>query len=97
MPVVSLDLEHYAGDRTILLGSAPILREHPGGGEEPSPSTNLTRELAARRLFRVPPCRESNIHLQASMPSPGFEPRSYVPQAASLTTIPDGRLKHFFK
>ncbi|GFT59068.1 hypothetical protein TNCV_186481 [Trichonephila clavipes] len=38
-----------------------------------SPSTNLTRELAARLLFRVPPCREGTFRLQISMPSPGFE------------------------
>ncbi|GFW15447.1 hypothetical protein TNCV_4655871 [Trichonephila clavipes] len=41
------------------------------------PSTNLTRELATRRLFRVPPCHKDTIHLQASMSSLGFEPRSY--------------------
>ncbi|GFT73966.1 hypothetical protein TNCV_4895821 [Trichonephila clavipes] len=39
-----------------------------------SPSTNLTRGLVARRLFKVPPCREGTIHLQTSMSSPGFEP-----------------------
>ncbi|GFX58028.1 hypothetical protein TNCV_4047861 [Trichonephila clavipes] len=33
------------------------------------------RELAARRLFKVPPCHEGTIHLQTSMSSPGFEPR----------------------
>ncbi|GFT01676.1 hypothetical protein TNCV_4205051 [Trichonephila clavipes] len=38
-----------------------------------SPSTNLTRELAARRLFKIPSCREGTIHLQTSMSSPGFE------------------------
>ncbi|GFU00745.1 hypothetical protein TNCV_4818991 [Trichonephila clavipes] len=42
-----------------------------------SPSTNLMRGLEARRLFRVPPCREGTIHLQTSMPSPGFEARPY--------------------
>ncbi|GFX80110.1 hypothetical protein TNCV_2107561 [Trichonephila clavipes] len=40
-----------------------------------SPSTNLTRGLAARWLFEVPSCREGTIHLQTSMSSPGFEPR----------------------
>ncbi|GFV74520.1 hypothetical protein TNCV_5129621 [Trichonephila clavipes] len=43
-----------------------------------SPSTNLTRGPAARRLFKVPPCREGTIHdtihLQTSMSSPGFKP-----------------------
>ncbi|GFW82877.1 uncharacterized protein TNCV_3494471 [Trichonephila clavipes] len=46
--------------------------KHQGGGL--GPSTNLTRGLAARRLFKVPPCREGTIHLQTSMSSPGFEP-----------------------
>ncbi|GFX14822.1 hypothetical protein TNCV_1485651 [Trichonephila clavipes] len=42
-----------------------------------SPSTNYTRGLPARRLFRVPPCRKGIIPLQTSMPSPGFEPTPY--------------------
>ncbi|GFU27643.1 hypothetical protein TNCV_3825551 [Trichonephila clavipes] len=37
-----------------------------------SPSTNITRGHTARRLWR-----KRNIHLQTSMPSPGFEPRPY--------------------
>ncbi|GFV21708.1 hypothetical protein TNCV_164391 [Trichonephila clavipes] len=41
------------------------------------PSTNLTRGLAARRLFRVFPSRKFTLHLQASMSSPGFGPRPY--------------------
>ncbi|GFT37740.1 hypothetical protein TNCV_3892671, partial [Trichonephila clavipes] len=53
-------------------------REHPGGWSGAfhlsSPSTNLMRGLAARRLFKVPSCREGTIHLQTSMSSPGFEP-----------------------
>ncbi|GFY07437.1 uncharacterized protein TNCV_5086221 [Trichonephila clavipes] len=49
--------------------------ENPGGGQ--GPSTNHTRGLAARRLFRVPPCRKGTIHLQTSMSSPGFEPSLY--------------------
>ncbi|GFW94684.1 hypothetical protein TNCV_4247241 [Trichonephila clavipes] len=36
---------------------------------------NLRRALAARRLFRVPPCREGTIHLQTYMFSPVLEPR----------------------
>ncbi|GFU62000.1 hypothetical protein TNCV_4022821 [Trichonephila clavipes] len=36
-------------------------------------STNLTRGLAARRIFKVPPCREGTIHLQTSLSSPGFK------------------------
>ncbi|GFU70238.1 hypothetical protein TNCV_903801 [Trichonephila clavipes] len=42
-----------------------------------SPYTNLTRGFASRLLFRVPHCHEGTIHLQASMPSPGFKPRPY--------------------
>ncbi|GFU59009.1 adhesion G protein-coupled receptor B2 [Trichonephila clavipes] len=63
----------------IYLGFTPILRENTlGGGQEPPtslPLTNLTRGLAARKLFNVLPCRESTIHLQTSMSSPGFKPR----------------------
>ncbi|GFU36189.1 hypothetical protein TNCV_191941 [Trichonephila clavipes] len=40
-------------------------------------STYHTRGLAARRLFRVLPCRKDTIHLQTSMSSPGFEPSPY--------------------
>ncbi|GFW14368.1 hypothetical protein TNCV_3327811 [Trichonephila clavipes] len=42
-----------------------------------SPSPNLTRRLAARRLFRILPCREGTIHLQISMPSLVLEPGPY--------------------
>ncbi|GFV05364.1 hypothetical protein TNCV_225751 [Trichonephila clavipes] len=57
-----------------------------------SPFTNLMRGLVARRLFGVPPCRKGTIHLQTSMPSPGFEPTPYgTVQYAPLTTLPDGR------
>ncbi|GFV01846.1 hypothetical protein TNCV_4557981 [Trichonephila clavipes] len=75
-PAGSEDAEtHHAGVSTIWLGSIPILREdNPGVGQESSffssPSTNLTRGLAARRL--LPECREGTIHLQTSMPSPRF-------------------------
>ncbi|GFV77584.1 hypothetical protein TNCV_1071131 [Trichonephila clavipes] len=51
--------------------------DHLGDGLLSTPSTNFTRRLGSRRLFRVPPCREGTIHLQTSMPSPGFEPRLY--------------------
>ncbi|GFW75986.1 hypothetical protein TNCV_351711 [Trichonephila clavipes] len=37
-----------------------------------SPSTNLTRGLAARRLFKIHLCREGTI--QTSLTSPRFEP-----------------------
>ncbi|GFS91299.1 hypothetical protein TNCV_1307061 [Trichonephila clavipes] len=81
MPNASCSFEHHAGDNTIWLGSTPISREKIRRWSEASqlssPSTNLTRELAARWLFRVPPCHKSTIHLQTSMLSPGFEPRLY--------------------
>ncbi|GFT74059.1 hypothetical protein TNCV_3707911 [Trichonephila clavipes] len=48
---------------------------NPGGIQ--GPSTNHTRGLVARRLLRVPPCRKGTIHLQTSLPSPGFEPSPY--------------------
>ncbi|GFU86691.1 hypothetical protein TNCV_2881111 [Trichonephila clavipes] len=55
--------------------------ENPGGGQIAShlssPSTNHMRGLAARQLFRVPPCRKDTIHLQTSMSSPEFEPIPY--------------------
>ncbi|GFU08379.1 hypothetical protein TNCV_4963001 [Trichonephila clavipes] len=69
-PVVSLSREHHAGD-----GRKPW--EWSGTFNIPSPSTNHTRGLAARRLFIVPPCRKGTIHLQTSMSSPGFEPSPY--------------------
>ncbi|GFX05456.1 hypothetical protein TNCV_1007781 [Trichonephila clavipes] len=78
-PVIRRSFEHHAGDRAIWLGSALILKKHPWGvvrGPHLSfPSTNLTRGLAARWLFRVSPCHKDTIHLQTSMTSSGFEPR----------------------
>ncbi|GFT85095.1 hypothetical protein TNCV_791281 [Trichonephila clavipes] len=68
---------------TLLFCSVPsnFEGEHPGSDQGAYhlsfPFTNLTRGHAARRLFRVPPCRKGTIHLQTSMPSPGFEPRPY--------------------
>ncbi|GFW23863.1 hypothetical protein TNCV_945481 [Trichonephila clavipes] len=47
---------------------------HPG---EALLHTNLTRGLAAGRLFRVNPCHAGTIHLQTSMAAPGFEPSPY--------------------
>ncbi|GFU40270.1 hypothetical protein TNCV_1733701 [Trichonephila clavipes] len=70
--------EHLICDSTIWLDSTPIWRESTLGWSEAShlssPSTNLTRGVVDRRLFRVPPCRAGTIHLQTSMSSPGFEP-----------------------
>ncbi|GFV05422.1 hypothetical protein TNCV_226331 [Trichonephila clavipes] len=71
-PDVSLSFEHHAGDSTFLISSTP-----PQGWSGvcclSSPSTNLTRGLAASR----PPSRKGTIHLQTSMSSPGFEPKPY--------------------
>ncbi|GFT54018.1 hypothetical protein TNCV_153791 [Trichonephila clavipes] len=76
---VSRSFENHRGDRTILVRFHPNFEgEHPGGGQGPptsSLSTNLTSGLAVRLLSRVSPCRKGNIHLQISMPSPGFKPR----------------------
>ncbi|GFV31594.1 transposable element Tcb2 transposase [Trichonephila clavipes] len=76
---LALAYEHHAGDSTILLSSTRISRkntlEWSGDSHLSSPSTNLTRGLAARRLFRVPPYRKGTIHLQTSMFPSAFEPR----------------------
>ncbi|GFV25930.1 hypothetical protein TNCV_2920411 [Trichonephila clavipes] len=81
MPVVSRSFEHRTGDNMIWLVSPSVLRENTLGwtwaSHLSSPSTNLTRGLASRRLFIVTLCREGTIHLQTSMPSPGFEPKPY--------------------
>ncbi|GFV39858.1 hypothetical protein TNCV_4144951 [Trichonephila clavipes] len=60
---------------TYLYNCSDSKEESPGGGQRPS--TNHTRGLAARWLFRVPPCRKGTIHLQTSMSSPEFEPSPY--------------------
>ncbi|GFV48951.1 hypothetical protein TNCV_1093511 [Trichonephila clavipes] len=49
----------------------------PGASQLSFPSTNHTRGLAARWLFRVSPCRKGTIYLQTSTSSPGFEPSPY--------------------
>ncbi|GFS90136.1 hypothetical protein TNCV_508041 [Trichonephila clavipes] len=67
-------------------------REHPGGSETSllfSPSTNLTRGLAARLLFRVPPYRKGL--LWDSNPGPTAQ------QSASLAFILDERPKQMQK
>ncbi|GFU68989.1 hypothetical protein TNCV_3398761 [Trichonephila clavipes] len=48
------------------------------------PFHHHTRGLVARRLFRVPPCRQGTVHLQTSMPSPGFQPYGTAVSAALL-------------
>ncbi|GFV95071.1 uncharacterized protein TNCV_3708671 [Trichonephila clavipes] len=81
--------EKDSGMLTVQFGLVPNFEgEHSGGGQR-SP-TNLTRGLAARWLFRVPPCRKGTIHLQTSMPSPGFEPRHYDTDAQNeIAVVPD--------
>ncbi|GFU21397.1 hypothetical protein TNCV_891411 [Trichonephila clavipes] len=78
---VSRSFEHHTDDSTIWLVSTPILREdtwgRSGASHLSSPSTNLTRGHAARRLSVVPPCSDGTIHLQTSISSPGFKPRPY--------------------
>ncbi|GFT50890.1 hypothetical protein TNCV_1148171, partial [Trichonephila clavipes] len=65
---------------TVRFGSVPpqFRGRKPWGwpGASHLSSTNHTRGLVARRLFRVPPCRKGTIHLQTSMSS-GFEPSLY--------------------
>ncbi|GFY25733.1 uncharacterized protein TNCV_3060641 [Trichonephila clavipes] len=78
------------------LGFSTILRENTLEVIRDShlsfPSTNLTRGLTDRWLFRIPPCREGTTHLQTSMPSPGFQPRSYG--TAELWFQQDGATCH---
>ncbi|GFX50667.1 hypothetical protein TNCV_2722531 [Trichonephila clavipes] len=91
MPVVIRSFEHLASDSMIWLVSTPILRENTMGrsgvSRLSSPSTNLTRGHAVRRLFRVPPCHEGTIHLQTPMPSPGLEPRPYANHYTGWATM----------
>ncbi|GFV97533.1 hypothetical protein TNCV_2040411 [Trichonephila clavipes] len=58
---------HYNRKNTLGL---EVVRDLPPLFSFPS----STRGLAARWLFKVPPCREGTIHLQTPMSSPGFEP-----------------------
>ncbi|GFW80598.1 hypothetical protein TNCV_3234501 [Trichonephila clavipes] len=55
----------------------PQFRGRTPWGWGQGPPTHLTRGLAARRLFRIPPCCKGTINLQTSISSPGFEPRPY--------------------
>ncbi|GFT94304.1 hypothetical protein TNCV_4376091 [Trichonephila clavipes] len=95
MPVVSCSFEHHAGDNTICLGSTPIFRENIRRWSEAVqlsyPSTNFTRELAVRSLFRVPPCRKGTIHLQTSMLFRDLNPGRTTQQSVSLTTASGGQ------
>ncbi|GFT00533.1 hypothetical protein TNCV_140931 [Trichonephila clavipes] len=95
--LVSCSLEHHASDSKFWLVSTPILRENTLGevrGFPPlSPSTNLARGLVSQRLFRMSPCRENCIHLQTFISSPGFKTRPYGTESASLTNLPEERLR----
>ncbi|GFY33903.1 hypothetical protein TNCV_4596111 [Trichonephila clavipes] len=76
----TLVLQCHIETHEIHRGKGPE-REHAGGWSETShlssSSTNLTRGLAARRLFKVPPCRKGTTYLQTSKSHLGFELRPY--------------------
>ncbi|GFU50831.1 hypothetical protein TNCV_2495351 [Trichonephila clavipes] len=80
-PSINRSFEHHAGDSTIRLVSTLILTKNilevVRDPHVLTPSANLTRELAARRPFRVSPCGECTKHSQTSIPSLGFELRTY--------------------
>ncbi|GFV46854.1 hypothetical protein TNCV_1938771 [Trichonephila clavipes] len=81
--VVSRSLEHHTGERYDLARFHPNFKgEDPGGvpgaSHLISPSTNLTKGIAAVWLFRVLTCRKGIIHLQPPLSSPGFEPWLYA-------------------
>ncbi|GFU76751.1 hypothetical protein TNCV_2391461 [Trichonephila clavipes] len=69
----SRSFEHHTGDD--LARFHPNFEgEYPGGGQGPPTSLPLPTSREDFRRFKVPPCREGTIHLQATMSSPGFEP-----------------------
>ncbi|GFS55560.1 hypothetical protein TNCV_1627751 [Trichonephila clavipes] len=78
---ICLSLAIASSTIQVRLGSTTILRKNTLGMVRGFPlsssSTNLTRGLAVRWLFRVLPCRKGTIHLQTSSSSPGFESRPY--------------------
>ncbi|GFV62799.1 hypothetical protein TNCV_2317121 [Trichonephila clavipes] len=95
MPVVSCSFEHHACDNTIWLGSSPILRENIQRRSETSqlssPSTNLTRGLAARWLFRVSPCHKALYIDKQPCFLQNLNPGHTTQQSLSLTTASDGQ------
>ncbi|GFW12057.1 uncharacterized protein TNCV_4531221 [Trichonephila clavipes] len=84
-PVVIRSFEHHAGDTVIWLVSTPILRENTLEGRH-CPSISLPLPPTIRGELRLDGYLEyphavkawgySKLHLQTSMPSPGFEPGS---------------------
>ncbi|GFW32046.1 hypothetical protein TNCV_2600721 [Trichonephila clavipes] len=78
-PVVSLSFEHHASDTTIFLGFTPVLTENILGVVRGLPPLFPFHQPHERdsTAIRRPSCHEGTIHLQISMPSPGFEPRPY--------------------
>ncbi|GFV21349.1 uncharacterized protein TNCV_2371061 [Trichonephila clavipes] len=95
MHVVSCSFEHHAGDNTICLGSTPIFRENIRRLSEAShlssPSTNLTRRLAARWYLEYPNAKKALYIYKYPCFLQDFNPGSTTQQSASLTTIPDGQ------
>ncbi|GFU19968.1 hypothetical protein TNCV_2705971 [Trichonephila clavipes] len=94
-PVVCRSFEHHAGYRTIYLDFTSLLRRTPWGvirGLPPSsPSTNITRGLAARRLFKVPHAAKALYIYKHPCLVRDSNPVPAAPQSASPTTIPVGR------
>ncbi|GFU13576.1 hypothetical protein TNCV_938511 [Trichonephila clavipes] len=78
--VVSRSFEHHSSDTTIWLDSPQfrglILWGWSEATHHSSPSANLTRSLAARRLFRVLPSHAGS-HIQTTMSSLGFKSSPY--------------------
>ncbi|GFU37739.1 hypothetical protein TNCV_1466091 [Trichonephila clavipes] len=63
-----------------------------GSSHLSSPSTNHTRGLVARRLFRVPPAAKALYIYKHPCLLQDSNPVPTAPQSASLTTTPVGRL-----
>ncbi|GFX62041.1 hypothetical protein TNCV_2227671 [Trichonephila clavipes] len=84
MHVISHIFEHQTGDSSIWLGSTPNFEgEHPGsGGLDTShlsfPSTNLSKRLTARRIFRVSPCLKGTLHLKNIPTFPGIRTQAIL-------------------
>ncbi|GFW15115.1 hypothetical protein TNCV_172621 [Trichonephila clavipes] len=66
-------------------------RRKPWGCHLSSPSTNLTRGLSARRLFRVPHAAKALHFYEHACLLQDSNPVPTAPQSASLSTLPVGR------